>query len=57
MSNGWIHKDRKVDPTSIFKTLRKNKAEPQGQIDFKIPELEKQPNLKIANFKNLIVNN
>ena len=55
MSHGWDVKDRKVDPVSLFPQIEKYRAEPQGSKNFQISDLSEQPEISIANFKELLV--
>jgi len=57
LTNARDVKKRNVDPVSIFPIIGKYKAEPQGTIDFQIQDMKKQPEICIANFKRLLVNN
>ncbi len=63
LTNGWnnvryVAKARhyRVDPATIFPSIAKPEAQPQGETSFQIPGLENQPELHIAHFKRLLVN-
>jgi len=43
-----------IDPTKIFPDIRRNRAEPQGSLKFKIQGLSTQPKIRIANFNRLV---
>ena len=60
LANGWNHGSRikrAVNPELIYSKLANYKAEPQGSPDFQILGLQKQPEIYIANFKKLLVDN
>ena len=57
MRHGWNIKDRMCNSESIFPSIAKYRATPQGSPDFKILGLTQQPEIYIANFKKLLVNN
>ncbi|MEK6947968.1 MAG: M23 family metallopeptidase [Nanoarchaeota archaeon] len=57
MRNGWEINDRIVNPETIFHRLNQYSAIPQGNPEFKILGLEKQPDIHLANFKKLLVDN
>jgi len=56
MRHGWNVRDRKCNPESIFPSIAKYRATPQGSPDFKVLGLQDQPEIYIANFKKLLVN-
>lgn len=57
LSHGWDVSDRKCNPELIYPSIGKYRAEPQGSPDFQILSLPKQPEIRIANFNKLLVNN
>lgn len=56
LSNGWNIRPRKIDPASIFLGIDQIIAIPQGNKNFQIPQLRVLQQVKIANFKDIIVN-
>ena len=56
LRNGWGIKNRDVDPATIFPKINEYSAEPQGKENFVISGL-KRPNIIIANFKKLLLDN
>lgn len=57
LTNGWNVKNRKVNPAIIFPILNKYRAIPQGEENFIIEGLSKQPKILISNFKKLLLGN
>src|SRR3989338_1459453 len=57
MRNAWNVKDRIMNPATIFPQIDTYRAVPQGNPNFRILGLEKQPEIYIANFKKLLVDN
>lgn len=57
LTHGWYVKDRKCNPELIYPSLTRYRAEPQGSTYFKILGMNKQPEIYIANFKKLLVDN
>ena len=57
MRQSWYVRDRKCNPESIYPSIIRYRAEPQGSPDFKILGMNEQPEKYIANFKKLLVDN
>lgn len=55
LSSGWDIRPRSVDPSDIFPEIKGLVVEPQGRKEFKILGSDTQPEIYIANFKNLQV--
>ena len=55
--DGWSIKDRICNPESIYQSITKYRAEPQGNAKFRILGLEKQPEIHIAYFRKLLTQN
>lgn len=56
MSHGWSVKDRKCNPELIYPSIARHRAEPQGSPDFRILGMNEQPEIYIANFNEMFVN-
>lgn len=49
--------DCRVNPVEVFPGLVQLEAEPQGEKNFRVLQLENQPTVVIANFEELSINN
>jgi hypothetical protein len=57
LEHAWgVPRREEVNPEEIFPEINELRAEPQGKTDFQIPTLEKQPEIYIANFRRLRLN-